>query len=157
MRINEVGNVGINTIVPKHRLSIVGSSTISDSIFNIVSSIANKNRSNALQASDTSSFSVKFTKTGKLVLDIKDEVGVTIFAIDSLHNITSNPIKVSQLSCALTDDTPTASELTSCAGSAVTAGTGKKRTVKDSNGSGKLYIIESDGTDWLYTVMTKSL
>jgi len=58
---------------------------------------------------------------------------------------------------SLTDGAPTAAEINAILGSAATAGAGYKVTVKDSDGSGLLYIIESDGTDWYYIVTTKAL
>jgi hypothetical protein len=78
-----------------------------------------------------------------------------IYTSGSLHIVST--IKQTQLTCALTDDTPTAVEIVSCAGSAAMAGAGTQRTIKDSSGSGKLYRIESDGTDWYYVVTTKAL
>lgn len=59
---------------------------------------------------------------------------------------------------SLTDGAPTASEITSITGlTSTAAGAGFQVTIKDSDGTGLLYKIESDGTDWHYTVMTKAL
>lgn len=67
-------------------------------------------------------------------------------------------IKVKQLSGSLTDGTPTAAEITAIVGvSASVAGAGFQVTIKDSDGTGLLYKVESDGTDWYYTAMTKAL
>jgi len=71
--------------------------------------------------------------------------------------ILSGNIKNPQYTGSLTDDTPTSSEITSIVGSASTKGSGFKAVIKDSNGTGLLYIVESDGTYWYYTVMTKAL
>lgn len=67
-------------------------------------------------------------------------------------------IKVKQLSGSLTDGTPTAAEITAIVGvSASVAGAGFQVTIKDSDGTGLLYKVESDGTDWYYQVLTKAL
>ena len=71
--------------------------------------------------------------------------------------ILSGNIKNPQYTGSLTDVTPTSSEITSIVGSASTKGAGFKAVIKDSNGTGLLYIVESDGTYWYYTVMTKAL
>ena len=71
--------------------------------------------------------------------------------------ILSGNIKNPQYTGSLTDVTPTSSEITSIVGSASTNGAGFKAVIKDSNGTGLLYIVESDGTYWYYTVMTKAL
>lgn len=58
----------------------------------------------------------------------------------------------------LTDGAPTAAEITGIVGkSAYDVGKGYQVTIKDTDGSGLLYKVESDGTDWFYTVMTKAL
>jgi hypothetical protein len=59
---------------------------------------------------------------------------------------------------ALTDNTPTSAEISSVIGlTASDAGRGFKASIKDSSGSSLIYQIESDGTDWFYSVMTKAL
>ena len=42
-------------------------------------------------------------------------------------------------------------------GTPATAGAGWQCTINDSDGSGLLYKIESDGTSWFYLVMTAAL
>lgn len=60
-----------------------------------------------------------------------------------------------QLSANLTDNTPTDGEIDSATGlTPVTAGTGWKCVIKDTNGSSLLYLIESDGTNWQYTKLS---
>ena len=67
-------------------------------------------------------------------------------------------IKTTQLTAALTDNTPTDAEIdTATSLTPSTAGAGWQATIKDNNGSGLLYKIESDGTDWYYTALTKAL
>jgi hypothetical protein len=63
-----------------------------------------------------------------------------------------------QISAALTDGVPTAAEINAATAlTPATAGAGYHRIIKDNNGTGLLYYIESDGTYWYYTVMTKAL
>lgn len=65
--------------------------------------------------------------------------------------------KHTQLTGALTDGAPTAAEIEAITGvNAATAGAGYKTTIKDSNGTRLLYFIESDGTNWFYTVTTQA-
>ncbi len=66
-------------------------------------------------------------------------------------------IKQTQLPGSLTDNTPTAAQITAIAGTPASTGAGFKIVIKDTDGSGLLYQVESDGTSWFYTVMTKAL
>jgi len=66
-------------------------------------------------------------------------------------------IKVHQYSGSLTDGSPTASEITTITGFGPLQGAGTQVTIKDTDGTGLLYKIESDGTSWYYTVMTAAL
>jgi hypothetical protein len=69
-----------------------------------------------------------------------------------------NGIKTTQFTAALTDNTPTDSEIDTATGlTPSTVGAGWQCTIKDNNGSGLLYKIESDGTDWYYIALTKAL
>jgi hypothetical protein len=59
---------------------------------------------------------------------------------------------------ALTDDTPTDTEIDTVTGTTPSVvGAGYQCTIKDNNGSGAFYFIESDGTYWHYFKMTKAL
>jgi hypothetical protein len=62
-----------------------------------------------------------------------------------------------QLSGSLTDGAPTAAEITAVVGISAYGVSGTQLTIKDTDGSGLLYKIESDGSNWFYTVMTKAL
>ena len=65
---------------------------------------------------------------------------------------------MAQITAALTDGAPTDAEIDAATGLVpATAGAGWQCTIKDSDGTGLLYKIESDGTDWFYTAMTKAL
>lgn len=67
-------------------------------------------------------------------------------------------VKTTQLTAALTDSAPTDAEIDTATGlTPSTATSGYQVTIKDSDGTGLLYKIESDGTDWYYTAMTKAL
>lgn len=67
-------------------------------------------------------------------------------------------IKQSQISASLTDGAPTNAEIDSATGTdPATAGAGYRVVIKDSDGTGLLYIIESDGTNWFFTQMTRAL
>lgn len=57
-----------------------------------------------------------------------------------------------EISAALTDGIPTGTEIDSATGlTPATAGAGYQVTIKDSGGTGLLYRVESDGTDWYYS------
>lgn len=60
---------------------------------------------------------------------------------------------------ALTDGAPTAAQLNTATGSTPSNSrtSGTSYIVKDSDGSGLLYLVESDGTSWYYTTMTRAL
>jgi hypothetical protein len=85
--------------------------------------------------------------------------------LNILHNIEPNLVYIGDIavlrdekSGALTDNTPTDAELTSAIGfAASTITAGYKVTVKDTSGSGLLYFVESDGTDWYYIKFTKAV
>jgi hypothetical protein len=58
---------------------------------------------------------------------------------------------IAPISAALTDDTPTDTEIDTATGETpATAGNGYQKVIKDSNGSGLLYLVISDGTVWHY-------
>jgi len=66
--------------------------------------------------------------------------------------------RYSQLTGAVTDGAPSNSEITAIIGlSAAAAGAGYKTTIKDSTGTGILYMVESDGTNWFYLTLIKAL
>ena len=67
-------------------------------------------------------------------------------------------IKSALITAALTDGAPTYAELDAAIGITPAAATsGFKVTIKDSTGTGLLYKVESDGTNWYYTTMTLAL
>jgi len=62
-----------------------------------------------------------------------------------------------ELSGALTDGAPTDAEIDSITGTTpAVAGAGWKCTIKDTGGTALIYLVESDGSDWFYSVMTKA-
>jgi len=73
------------------------------------------------------------------------------------HNFNELYVIKSQISASLTDSTPSKAEISAATGlTPSTVGAGWQCTIADSSGTGLLYRIESDGTDWWYTVMTKA-
>ena len=63
-----------------------------------------------------------------------------------------------QITAALTDNTPSDSEIDTATGlTPATAGIGYRVTIKDNNGSGLIYLIESDGTSWFYEALTAAV
>lgn len=65
---------------------------------------------------------------------------------------------VTPISAALTDDTPTDTQIDTATGlTPATAGNGYQKVIKDNNGTGLLYLIVSDGTDWYYFKLTKAV
>ena len=68
------------------------------------------------------------------------------------------PIMNFQLTGALTDGFPTSAEITAIVGmTAVAATAGWKCTIKDNTGTGLLYLVESDGTDWEFLRYVKAV
>jgi hypothetical protein len=64
---------------------------------------------------------------------------------------------MTQISASITDGTPSDAELDTATGlTPSTAGAGWACTVLDSGGSGLLYRVESDGTNWQYWVAAKA-
>lgn len=62
------------------------------------------------------------------------------------------------LTGSLTDGTPTAAQINTITGlTPATATAGYKRQILDSDGTGLIYDITSDGTNWQYLVRTKAL
>lgn len=62
------------------------------------------------------------------------------------------------ISAALTDDTPTDAEIDAATAlTPATAGAGYEVKIKDSDGSGLVYIVRSDGTAWQYVKLTIAL
>ena len=60
------------------------------------------------------------------------------------HNITA----------ALTDTTPTAAEIAAAVGVTVLAAKGRHYAIQDSDGTGLMYIVWSDGTTWFFEALT---
>ena len=74
--------------------------------------------------------------------------------IDGLE-IKAGAIKQVQLTGSLTDGAPTAAEIHTITGlTPATAGAGWAATILDSDGTGKMYRVESDGSTWGYLVLT---
>ena len=68
------------------------------------------------------------------------------------------PLKRPQLSGSLTDDNPLRTEISAIVGLTPSeAGVGYQASIRDTTGSEELYLVESDGTNWCYVKMAKSL
>jgi hypothetical protein len=89
------------------------------------------------------------------VLTTSDELNI-------LHNLDPNLVYIgdiavltAQVDAALTDNTPTDAEITSALGkTAIEAGKGYTKIIKDTSGSGLIYICISDGAAWQYIKLT---
>ena len=73
-------------------------------------------------------------------------------------NINTIAVMLAELSGSLTDGIPTDAQIDAIIGTTpALKGAGYKVTIKDTDGTGLLYFIESDGTNWLYIAFTKAL
>jgi hypothetical protein len=85
-----------------------------------------------------------FNQTSTGINQVFRKNSVTVYRLDGNGHILS-----AQISAALTDNTPTDAEIDTATGlTPSTAGAGYQVTIKDNNGTGLLYKVESDGTDW---------
>ena len=90
--------------------------------------------------------------------NLMESNGSTWVSTAPLATIDYNVVLNTQISASLTDGAPTAAEINTATGlTPSTAGAGYHRIIKDNNGTGLLYYIESDGTYWYYLVLTKAL
>jgi hypothetical protein len=72
-------------------------------------------------------------------------------------DIRSGALIQNQLTGSLTDGAPSDAEIDTVTGTTPAAvGAGWQVTIKDNDGTGLLYRIESDGTNWFYMVMTQA-
>lgn len=112
----------------------------------------------------------RITNTGNDTAIVVNNTGNVIYqkqaALYALKNggVLTNVLRgdgkqvIAQIQASLTDGTPTTAQITSAVGESPSdVRAGYQATIKDTDGTGLLYKIESDGTDWFYTVMTKSL
>ena len=84
--------------------------------------------------------------------------GIDARGLKLSNNASINKLKTIQISAALTDGAPTNAEINTATGTTpATVGAGWQCTIKDNNGSGLLYKIESDGTNWFYIIMMQAL
>lgn len=58
---------------------------------------------------------------------------------------------------SLTDGTPTASEINAILGTPSSKDAGWTARIKDSDGTGLIYYLINDGTDWYWIISTKAL
>ena len=107
-----------------------------------------------------------FQKVNLLMLEA-NRIGIqnilaTAEEINILHNLDPNLIYIgdiaiitAQVDAALTDNTPSDAEITAAlGGTAAVLGKNYTRIIKDTSGSGLVYLCISDGTSWHYIKST---
>lgn len=107
------------------------------------------------------SLTVSYLKTDSLkATTINDSLSVSYLKTDSVLLTAQNVKYVSGFTLpagSLTDGTPTEAEITAIVGSPASKGEGYRAIIEDSDGSGLLYLIVSDGTGWNYIALTLAL
>lgn len=86
-KLDSLGNFGLNSTNPLHKLVAVGSNATNVNMLNLVNSDKNINRTTLAQARDTSSFNVFFTPLGKPVFNIMSATGSYIQGVDSTGKV----------------------------------------------------------------------
>jgi lysophospholipase L1-like esterase len=151
------GNVGISTINPLSKLAVIGSAATNLNLFNFTNSDVNKIRTTIATTTDTSSFHLSSSVTGNLTLRLVDKVGSTQLQSDSTL-FTVPKLKTTPITAALTDGTPTDTEIDTATGlTPATAGAGWECWIKDNDGAGLVYRVVSDGSGWYWFVTTLAL
>jgi hypothetical protein len=79
-----ISTLGIGTLTPLHKLSLITTRLTSLNAFNYVMSDLNINRSTVSQARDTSSLNLWFTYTGSPLLTMTDKNGNVLLRADSI-------------------------------------------------------------------------
>jgi hypothetical protein len=78
-----------------------------------------------------------------------------LHGIENLAYLGDFAVMIEQVDAALTDNTPTDGEITTALGrTAIVAGKNYTRFIKDTSGSGLVYLTVSDGTAWQYVKLT---
>jgi len=96
---------------------------------------------------------VNASKANQVVIGSPSIVETLLFG-----NVQVGTLKSEVISANLTDTTPTDAEIDTATGlTPSTAGAGWECWIKDTNGSGSMYRVVSDGTDWNYIMLTKAL
>lgn len=98
------------------------------------------------------------TLTPDSVLEVIGGVNISKGGLKVDYRITANKFKETIITAALTDGAPTATEINNATLlTPATAGIGWQCYIKDSDGSGLVYRIVSDGTKWYYFIGTAAL
>jgi hypothetical protein len=79
---NFIGNQGLGTETPQHKLSVITDPLTKLNAFNFVNTV-NKRRDTPQQAADTSSLNMSFTTTGSPMLSLTSKTGTNLLYIDS--------------------------------------------------------------------------
>ena len=103
----------------------------------------------------------------QLLIDEANRLGLTedettALERNILHGLDLNVVYIgdiaimtAQVDADLTDNTPSDADITAALGmTAVVAGKNYTRIIKDTNGSGLVYLVISDGTVWQYIKLT---
>lgn len=136
--IDMVGDVNMNS-----DLSVTGISNLHTTTDATVDSVYVKGNSGEVATAPTIS-----------TANLTGNIGNSTTPVDTVF---ATSIKVTLLTGALTDGVPTDAEIDAIIGLTPLQFTGSQVTIKDSDGTGLMYKIESDGTNWFYLVMTKAL
>jgi len=104
---------------------------------------------------------IHLTATEMLVEDNNNNKGL-VYASNYTSNYTTRSLvdkgySDSYFTGALTDGAPTNAEIVAILGTAATNGAGYKAVIKDSDGSGLIYSITCDGTNYYYVVGTQAV
>lgn len=93
------------------------------------------------------------TENGSTAWELQNKSGVAKYKI-----LDNGAVIQDELTGSLTDGAPTDAEIDAIIGNTPAGvGAGYKVSILDSNGSGLIYLIESDGTNWQYVAMTKAI
>jgi len=84
MVIKNSGNLGIGTVLPLHKLSGYSTTATNLNAFNFINNTINKVTSTVAEATDTSSFNLKYSSLGSPILSLKGKTGNSMIFVDSV-------------------------------------------------------------------------
>lgn len=76
---------------------------------------------------------------------------------DLVEDVRTQAIQFLTGEIGATDDTPTKLELDTMLGTADTVEMGTQYLIKSLSGSGLLFLVATDGSDWSYVALTKAV
>lgn len=92
---------------------------------------------------------------GEILYTAFQKVNASINAIN--NNVSIDSIAVNYYIGSLTDGAPTAAEINVIIGTAAFRGAGITARIKDNDGTGLIYYLVSDGTNWYWISTTQAL